>query len=106
VIQRLDGSLAAAHDLADFSIGKVFHELQDQERLTLWREIAYHVQKGAGALLFLHGVLWAVPYRQRVQFIQTSRDTICRLLRSRCQLATRLCAILYNHAENGSPLSS
>ena len=39
VIQALDRSLAAPHNLADLSIREVLHELEDQERLALGRQL-------------------------------------------------------------------
>jgi hypothetical protein len=40
VIKGFDSPLAASYDLADFGVGHLFHEFEDQELLAVGRELS------------------------------------------------------------------
>jgi len=71
--------------------------------LALWRQVADQLQKCLSILTLYQG------HFGRLAFVMERRRIVKRdlwwRLRSRCQLAIRLCAIRYNQAENGTPRS-
>src|SRR3990172_3262265 len=45
MVDALDRALAASHDLADLGVGKVLHELEDQQVLPFGRQAADQAQE-------------------------------------------------------------
>jgi len=64
VIEGFDGSLAASHYLADFCIGHLFHEFEDQELLAVW----------------YNPVRWTLPVQKSVIHLVLPRANLLRTI--------------------------